>query len=90
MIREFHLADLFTLGNAASGILAILFSLLYMESGSSGHFFAAVAPCSRHPDEACGEVAHRALVLTRRGRADAAISVDLDQATHDRVSGDDD
>lgn len=43
MIREFHLADLFTLGNAASGLLAILFSLLYMESRSLNHFFAAVA-----------------------------------------------
>jgi CDP-diacylglycerol---serine O-phosphatidyltransferase len=43
MIREFHLADVLTLANAASGVAAVLFSLLYMESRSSGHFYAAVA-----------------------------------------------
>jgi CDP-diacylglycerol--serine O-phosphatidyltransferase len=43
MIREFHLADVLTLGNAASGVAAILFTLLYMESRSLGHFFAAAA-----------------------------------------------
>jgi CDP-diacylglycerol---serine O-phosphatidyltransferase len=43
MIREFHLADVLTLANAASGVAAVLFSLLYMESRSPSHFFAAVA-----------------------------------------------
>ena len=43
MLREFHLADVLTLGNAASGVAAILFSMLYMESRSPGHFFAACA-----------------------------------------------
>ena len=43
LIREFHLADVLTLGNAASGVAAILFSLLYMESRSLAHFFAAAA-----------------------------------------------
>jgi CDP-diacylglycerol--serine O-phosphatidyltransferase len=43
MIREFHLADVLTLANAASGVAAILFSLLYMESRSPRHFYAAVA-----------------------------------------------
>lgn len=43
MIREFHLADVLTLGNAASGVAAILFSLLFMESRSPEHFFAAAA-----------------------------------------------
>ena len=43
MIREFHLADVLTLGNAASGVAAILFSLLYMESRSPSYFFAAAA-----------------------------------------------
>ncbi|MEX5218584.1 MAG: CDP-alcohol phosphatidyltransferase family protein [Nitrospira sp.] len=43
MIREFHLADVLTLGNAASGVAAILFSLLFMESRSPKHFFAAAA-----------------------------------------------
>lgn len=43
MIREFHLADVLTLANAASGVAAILFSLLYMESRAPGYFFAAAA-----------------------------------------------
>lgn len=43
MIREFHVADVLTLANGASGVMAILFSLLYMESRSSSHFFAAAA-----------------------------------------------
>ena len=43
LIREFHLADFLTLGNAASGLAAILFGMLYMGSRSPGHFFAATA-----------------------------------------------
>jgi CDP-diacylglycerol--serine O-phosphatidyltransferase len=43
MIREFHLADVLTLANAASGVAAILLCLLYMESRSSDHFLAAAA-----------------------------------------------
>lgn len=43
MVREFHLADFFTLGNAASGVGAILFAMLYLASGERGHFFAAAA-----------------------------------------------
>jgi CDP-diacylglycerol--serine O-phosphatidyltransferase len=43
MIREFHGADVLTLANAASGVAAVLFSLLYMESRSPAHFFAAAA-----------------------------------------------
>ncbi|MGC3976075.1 MAG: CDP-alcohol phosphatidyltransferase family protein [Nitrospira sp.] len=43
MIREFHLADVLTLGNAASGFAAILFSMRYMESRSPGSFLAAAA-----------------------------------------------
>ena len=43
MLREFHLADALTLGNAASGVAAILFSALFMESRSPVHFFAAAA-----------------------------------------------
>ena len=30
MIREFHLADFFTLGNAACGVGAILLAMLYI------------------------------------------------------------
>lgn len=43
MVREFHLADFFTLGNAASGVGAILFAMLYLASGERGHFYAAAA-----------------------------------------------
>lgn len=43
MIREFHLADVLTLGNAASGFAAILFRMRYMESRSPGYFYAAAA-----------------------------------------------
>ena len=43
MIREFHLADVLTLANAASGVAAICFTLLFMESRSPGHFFTAAA-----------------------------------------------
>ena len=43
MVREFHLADFFTLGNAACGVGAILLAMLYMASGERGHFLAAAA-----------------------------------------------
>lgn len=43
MIREFHLADVLTLGNATSGFAAILFSMRYMETRSPGSFYAAAA-----------------------------------------------
>ncbi len=43
MLRGFHLADFFTLGNAACGVGAVFFSMLYMASGLPFHFFAAVA-----------------------------------------------
>jgi len=43
MIREFHLADVLTLANAACGLAAVLCSLLYMESHSLKYFFTAAA-----------------------------------------------
>jgi len=43
MLRDFHLADFFTLGNAACGVGGILLAMLYMASHSPVHFFAAVA-----------------------------------------------
>jgi CDP-diacylglycerol--serine O-phosphatidyltransferase len=43
MLRGFHLADFFTLGNAACGTGAVMFAMLFMASGESAHFFAAVA-----------------------------------------------
>ena len=43
MLRGFHLADFFTLGNAACGVGAVFFAMLYMKSGLPFHFFAAAA-----------------------------------------------
>ena len=43
MLRDFHLADFFTLGNAACGTGALLFAMLYLASGSIAHFYAAAA-----------------------------------------------
>jgi CDP-diacylglycerol--serine O-phosphatidyltransferase len=43
MIREFHLADFLTLANAACGLASVFFSMLYMGSQSTAHFFAATA-----------------------------------------------
>jgi CDP-diacylglycerol--serine O-phosphatidyltransferase len=43
MLRGFHLADFFTLGNAACGIGAVLLAMLFMASGDGAHFLAAAA-----------------------------------------------
>ena len=43
MLRGFHLADFFTLGNAACGVGAVFFAMLYMASQLPFHFFAAAA-----------------------------------------------
>lgn len=48
MIRGFHLADVFTLGNAACGVGAIFLAMAYVGSRSVTHFFwaAALAPAA--------------------------------------------
>jgi CDP-diacylglycerol--serine O-phosphatidyltransferase len=43
MLRGFHLADFFTLGNAACGVGAVFFAMLYMSSQLAVHFYAAAA-----------------------------------------------
>jgi CDP-diacylglycerol--serine O-phosphatidyltransferase len=43
MLREFHLADFFTLGNAACGVGAVFLAMLYMASQDLRHFLAAAA-----------------------------------------------
>ena len=43
MIRGFHLADLFTLANAACGIASVFFAMRYVAGPSHVHFFAAAA-----------------------------------------------
>jgi CDP-diacylglycerol--serine O-phosphatidyltransferase len=42
MIRGFHLADFFTLGNAACGVGAVFLAMLYMSTGSLRQFLLAV------------------------------------------------
>lgn len=43
MIREFHLADFFTLANAACGAGSVFLAMLYIAEGSLVYFFAAAA-----------------------------------------------
>jgi CDP-diacylglycerol--serine O-phosphatidyltransferase len=43
MVREFHLADFFTLGNAACGVGAILLAMLFLATGDRSNFFASAA-----------------------------------------------
>lgn len=59
MIRGFHLADLFTLANAACGVAGVFLVMLYMGSQSSTHFFAAalMAPAAFVFDVLDGRVA---------------------------------
>ena len=59
MIREYHLADFLTLGNAACGVGAVLLAMLYVESKWPIHFFlaAALAPCAFAFDVFDGKVA---------------------------------
>ncbi len=43
MLRDFHLADFFTLGNAACGTAAVFFAMLYMAQGQVAQFYASAA-----------------------------------------------
>ncbi|TWO71690.1 CDP-diacylglycerol--serine O-phosphatidyltransferase [Caenimonas sedimenti] len=59
MVREFHLADFFTLGNAACGVGAILFAMLFMARGDFTHFYlaAVLAPIAFIFDVLDGRIA---------------------------------
>jgi len=59
MVREFHLADFFTLGNAACGVGAVLLAMLFMASGERAHFLiaAALAPAAFICDVLDGRIA---------------------------------
>jgi CDP-diacylglycerol--serine O-phosphatidyltransferase len=59
MLREFHLADFFTLGNAACGVGAILLAMMYMATGERAHFLlaAALAPAAFILDVLDGRIA---------------------------------
>lgn len=43
MLREFHLADLFTLANAACGVAAVLLAMAFMAGGDKALFMASAA-----------------------------------------------
>jgi len=59
MVREFHLADFFTLGNAACGVGAILLAMLFMATNDARQFFiaAALAPAAFVLDVLDGRIA---------------------------------
>ncbi len=59
MLREFHLADFFTLGNAACGVAAIFLTLQFALGGDPGHFLwaAAMAPAAFMFDVLDGRIA---------------------------------
>lgn len=43
MIRSFHLADLFTIGNGCCGIAAVFHAMRYVDSLEPGHLYVAAA-----------------------------------------------
>ena len=59
MIRGFHLADFFTLGNAACGTVGVFLAMIYVGSESVVHFFiaAAMAPAAFVFDVLDGRIA---------------------------------
>jgi CDP-diacylglycerol--serine O-phosphatidyltransferase len=59
MIREFHLADVFTLANAACGIAAVFCAMKYLESQTVRYFLiaAALAPAAFIFDVLDGRIA---------------------------------
>ncbi len=59
MIRSFHLADFFTLGNAACGMASVFLAMLHVSSGALSHFLwaAAMAPLALAFDVLDGRIA---------------------------------
>jgi CDP-diacylglycerol---serine O-phosphatidyltransferase len=59
MLREFHVADFLTLGNAACGVGAVFLAMLFVGSGDIVHFYlaAALAPAAFAFDVLDGRVA---------------------------------
>ncbi len=59
MIREFHLADLFTLGNAACGVAGVFLAMRYMGEAQTAIFMlaAAMAPAAFAFDVLDGHIA---------------------------------
>jgi CDP-diacylglycerol--serine O-phosphatidyltransferase len=70
MIRGFHLADFFTLANAACGMGGVLLAMAFVASQSSAHFLwaAAMAPAAFVFDVLVGRVARARHTHSALGR----------------------
>ena len=70
MIREFHLADFFTLANAACGIGAVFGAMKYLETQTLRYFFiaAALAPAAFLFDVLDGRIARWRQTQSALGR----------------------
>ncbi|APV50881.1 CDP-diacylglycerol--serine O-phosphatidyltransferase [Betaproteobacteria bacterium GR16-43] len=70
MIRDFHVADFFTLGNAACGMGGVMLAMLYMSSGDAAHFLAAAAfaPAAFAFDVLDGKIARARMEHSTLGR----------------------
>ncbi|SFL86318.1 phosphatidylcholine/phosphatidylserine synthase [Variovorax sp. OV329] len=70
MIREFHLADVFTLGNAACGVGAVFLAMAYMSTQSLTQFLwaAALAPAAFVFDVFDGRIARWRQTQSALGR----------------------
>ena len=70
MLRGFHLADVFTLGNAACGVGAVFLAMAYMASQSLAQFYwaAALAPAAFIFDVFDGRIARARHTTSALGR----------------------
>ncbi len=70
MIREFHLADAFTLGNAACGVATVFMAMAYLGSHALAHYLiaAAFAPAALAFDVVDGRVARWRQTQSALGR----------------------
>ena len=70
MIREFHLADAFTLGNAACGVATVFMAMAYLGSHSIAHYLiaCALAPAALVFDVLDGRVARWRQTQSALGR----------------------
>jgi CDP-diacylglycerol--serine O-phosphatidyltransferase len=59
MVRSFHLADFFTLANAACGVVGVLSAMLFVETAETRHFLlaAVMAPLAFGFDVLDGRIA---------------------------------
>jgi len=70
MIREFHLADFFTLGNAACGVGCVFLAMAFVANGALAHFYLAcvLAPAAFAFDVFDGRIARWRQTQSALGR----------------------